>query len=89
MSIAFCPVAFSLSWSALLMMTSDGHLTCTLRTRFSINCPQLATKCIELVGGRKVVGGHQLSTNVALSDLLSDHMPACMHADHDENTSEK
>jgi hypothetical protein len=42
----------------------------TLRTRFSTNCPQLATKCIELVGDRKVVDGHQLSTNVALSDLL-------------------
>jgi hypothetical protein len=41
-----------------------------LRTRFSTKCPQLATKCIELVGGRKVVGGHQLSSNVASSDQI-------------------
>jgi hypothetical protein len=57
-------------YSNLKLISQLLILSITLRTRFSTNCPQLATKCIELVGGRKVVGGHQLSTNVALSGLL-------------------
>jgi hypothetical protein len=52
------------------LVQRSGFLASTLRTSFSTNCPQRATKCHELVDGRGAVGGHQPPTNIALSDLL-------------------
>jgi hypothetical protein len=66
------------------MLVTISICTRTLRTRFSTNCPRLATKCIELVGGRIV---HKASIIFSSGETITMYGCLTVHACNQGNGS--